>query len=196
MSTSPHPRSRRRPPHHPTAITPLQPPIHQTHHPTTCSNTPPPKKQNQFDAVDLSDNAVVRIEGFPRLPRLKVLYLNNNRVSKIARNLQGEFSTSAHATRRLVGWQEEQWPAVEAAAGSTGGVSSRGAGAAAAVADGRSGPSPAQDWCTVPPRRPSSKPVHPCPSTPPDSIGNLETLILTNNRIAELKVRGGEGWVW
>jgi len=32
----------------------------------------------------------VRIEGFPRLPRLKVLYLNNNRVSKVARNLQGE----------------------------------------------------------------------------------------------------------
>jgi hypothetical protein len=46
--------------------------------------------QNQFDCIDLSDNAVVRLEGFPRLPRLKVLYLNNNRVSKVARNLQGE----------------------------------------------------------------------------------------------------------
>lgn len=64
--------------------------------------------ENQFDSIDLSDNAIVRLEGFPRLPRLKVLYLNNNRVSKVARNLQ-------------------------------------------------------------------------------DAIGNLETLILTNNRIAELK---------
>jgi Leucine-rich repeat (LRR) protein len=45
--------------------------------------------QNQFDSIDLSDNAIVRLEGFSRLPRLKVLYLNNNRVAKIARNLQG-----------------------------------------------------------------------------------------------------------
>ncbi|GBF90730.1 U2 small nuclear ribonucleoprotein A [Raphidocelis subcapitata] len=44
--------------------------------------------ENQFDSIDLSDNAIVRLEGFPRLPRLKALYLNNNRVSKVARNLQ------------------------------------------------------------------------------------------------------------
>jgi hypothetical protein len=31
----------------------------------------------------------VRLEGFPRLPRLKVLRLNNNRIAKIARNLEG-----------------------------------------------------------------------------------------------------------
>lgn len=48
------------------------------------------KIQNQFDSIDLSDNAIVRLEGFPRLPRLKVLYLNNNRVAKVARNLHGE----------------------------------------------------------------------------------------------------------
>lgn len=45
--------------------------------------------QNQFDSIDLSDNAIVRLEGFSRLPRLKVLLLNNNRIAKIARNLEG-----------------------------------------------------------------------------------------------------------
>lgn len=45
--------------------------------------------QDQFDSIDLSDNAIVRLEGFPRLPRLKVLLLNNNRIAKIARNLEG-----------------------------------------------------------------------------------------------------------
>jgi Leucine-rich repeat (LRR) protein len=46
--------------------------------------------QNQFDSIDLSDNAIVRLEGFPRLPRLKMLLLSNNRIAKIARNLESE----------------------------------------------------------------------------------------------------------
>jgi hypothetical protein len=46
--------------------------------------------QDQFDSIDLSDNAIVRLEGFPRLPRLKVLLLNNNRIAKIGRSLEGE----------------------------------------------------------------------------------------------------------
>lgn len=46
--------------------------------------------QNQFDSIDLSDNAVVRLEGFPKLPRLQALHLNNNRIIRIARNLEGE----------------------------------------------------------------------------------------------------------
>lgn len=45
--------------------------------------------QNQFDSIDLSDNAIARLEGFPKLLRLKVLHLNNNRVNKIGRNLEG-----------------------------------------------------------------------------------------------------------
>ena len=45
--------------------------------------------QNQFDSIDLSDNAIVRLEGFPKLPRLKVLHLNNNRINRIARHLEG-----------------------------------------------------------------------------------------------------------
>ncbi|WIA28146.1 hypothetical protein OEZ86_010715 [Tetradesmus obliquus] len=44
--------------------------------------------ENQFDSIDLSDNAIVRLEGFPRLPRLKMLLLSNNRIAKIARNLE------------------------------------------------------------------------------------------------------------
>ncbi|GMH41502.1 hypothetical protein BSKO_09412 [Bryopsis sp. KO-2023] len=43
---------------------------------------------NQFDSIDLSDNAIVLLEGFPKLPRLKVLLLNNNRVTRIGRDLQ------------------------------------------------------------------------------------------------------------
>ena len=46
--------------------------------------------QNQFDSLDLSDNVITRIEGFPKLPRLKTLLLNNNRVTRIARNLEGK----------------------------------------------------------------------------------------------------------
>jgi len=44
--------------------------------------------QNQFDSIDFSDNAIVRVEGFPKLPRLSALYLNNNRISRIARQLE------------------------------------------------------------------------------------------------------------
>ena len=45
--------------------------------------------QNQFDSIDLSDNAVLILEGFPKLPRLKSLYLNNNRIIRVGRNLEG-----------------------------------------------------------------------------------------------------------
>ena len=45
--------------------------------------------QNQFDSIDLSDNAIVKLEGFPRLLRLKQLLLNNNRISRIERRLEG-----------------------------------------------------------------------------------------------------------
>eukprot|EP00775_Hariotina_reticulata_P003482 gene3482-3752_t len=51
--------------------------------------------QNQFDSIDLSDNAIVRLEGFPKLPRLKMLLLNNNRIVKISRGLEGASATSS-----------------------------------------------------------------------------------------------------
>eukprot|EP00879_Flechtneria_rotunda_P022090 GHRR01023308.1.p1 GENE.GHRR01023308.1~~GHRR01023308.1.p1 ORF type:complete len:121 (+),score=13.30 GHRR01023308.1:175-537(+) len=44
--------------------------------------------ENQFDSIDLTDNAIVRLDGFPRLPRLKMLLLSSNRIAKIARNLE------------------------------------------------------------------------------------------------------------
>jgi len=44
--------------------------------------------ENQFDAIDLSDNAIVRVEGFPKLPRLRTLLLANNKVSRVARGLE------------------------------------------------------------------------------------------------------------
>lgn len=42
---------------------------------------------DQFDAIDLSDNDIARVEGFPTLKRLKTLFINNNRVSNVAPNL-------------------------------------------------------------------------------------------------------------
>ena len=48
--------------------------------------------QNQFDCIDLSDNALVRVESFPKLARLKVLLLCNNRITKIGNGLQGMLS--------------------------------------------------------------------------------------------------------
>ena len=77
--------------------------------------------QNQFDAIDLSDNAIVRLEGFPRLPRLKALYLNNNRVAKVARNLHGARTRAARVlcglrccadrARPFWGVHRQQWRA-------------------------------------------------------------------------------------
>lgn len=43
---------------------------------------------NQFDCFDLSDNSVRKLENFPLLPRLKCLLLNNNRITKIGKNLE------------------------------------------------------------------------------------------------------------
>lgn len=43
---------------------------------------------NQFDCFDLSDNSIRKLENFPLLPRLKCLLLNNNRIYKIAKNLE------------------------------------------------------------------------------------------------------------
>lgn len=45
--------------------------------------------KNQFDSIDLSDNAIVTLEGFPALPRLSMLLLSNNRVARLnAQNLE------------------------------------------------------------------------------------------------------------
>ncbi|XP_035210801.1 U2 small nuclear ribonucleoprotein A'-like isoform X1 [Stegodyphus dumicola] len=43
---------------------------------------------DQFDCIDLSDNDVRKLDGFPQLKRLKTLLLNNNRVCRIGDNLQ------------------------------------------------------------------------------------------------------------
>lgn len=44
--------------------------------------------QNQFDAIDLSDNEVVKLEGFPRLNRLHTLFLSNNRIARVGKGLE------------------------------------------------------------------------------------------------------------
>lgn len=56
---------------------------------TTPASAPPCTLQNQFDSIDLSDNAIVRLDGFPKLTRLQALHLNNNRILKIGRGLEG-----------------------------------------------------------------------------------------------------------
>jgi len=47
--------------------------------------------QNQFDAIDLSDNEVRKLECLAKLPRLKMLLLNNNRINRIADGLGRAF---------------------------------------------------------------------------------------------------------
>lgn len=42
---------------------------------------------NQFDVIDLSDNSISVIENIPKFYRLKTLLLNNNMISKIAKDL-------------------------------------------------------------------------------------------------------------
>lgn len=42
---------------------------------------------DQFDSIDLSDNEIRKLDGFPLLRRLRCLLLNNNRVCRIAENL-------------------------------------------------------------------------------------------------------------
>ncbi|KAH7970296.1 hypothetical protein HPB49_002382 [Dermacentor silvarum] len=43
---------------------------------------------DQFDCIDLSDNDIRKLDGFPLLKRLKSLMLNNNRICRIGENLQ------------------------------------------------------------------------------------------------------------
>ena len=38
--------------------------------------------QNQFDAIDLSDNEISKLESMAVLPRLRMLLLHNNRVHR------------------------------------------------------------------------------------------------------------------
>ncbi|CAG2056154.1 unnamed protein product [Timema podura] len=43
---------------------------------------------DQFDTIDLSDNDIRKLDGFPLLKRLKCLLLNNNRVVRLSEGLE------------------------------------------------------------------------------------------------------------
>lgn len=43
--------------------------------------------EDQYDSIDLSDNELVKLEGFPYLKRLTTLLVNNNRIARISPNL-------------------------------------------------------------------------------------------------------------
>lgn len=43
---------------------------------------------DQFDTIDLSDNEIRKVDGFPLLKRLKCILLNNNRITRIAEHLE------------------------------------------------------------------------------------------------------------
>mmetsp|Transcript_2421 Transcript_2421/g.3178 ORF Transcript_2421/g.3178 Transcript_2421/m.3178 type:complete len:249 (+) Transcript_2421:81-827(+) len=43
--------------------------------------------QDQYDCIDLSDNEIAKLENFPQLNRLRTLFLNNNKISKVAPNM-------------------------------------------------------------------------------------------------------------
>ena len=55
--------------------------------------------RNQYDCIDLNDNEIVKVENFPRLPRLKTLMLANNRVARVNGE---ELARACPALRRLV----------------------------------------------------------------------------------------------
>jgi len=38
---------------------------------------------DMYDAIDLSDNHIRKLDGFPMLPRLSTLYLNNNKICRL-----------------------------------------------------------------------------------------------------------------
>ncbi len=43
---------------------------------------------NQFDTIDFTDNELRRLDGFPLLPKIKSLLLNNNKIQYVAVNLE------------------------------------------------------------------------------------------------------------
>eukprot|EP00245_Coleochaete_scutata_P004176 TRINITY_DN16448_c0_g1_i1.p1 TRINITY_DN16448_c0_g1~~TRINITY_DN16448_c0_g1_i1.p1 ORF type:complete len:279 (-),score=77.88 TRINITY_DN16448_c0_g1_i1:488-1324(-) len=43
--------------------------------------------EDHFDSIDLSDNEIVKLEGFPFLRRLKTLLVSNNRIARISPNI-------------------------------------------------------------------------------------------------------------
>jgi len=43
---------------------------------------------DQFDCIDISDNDIKKVEGFPLLKRMRMLLLNNNRVCRFEENLE------------------------------------------------------------------------------------------------------------
>lgn len=43
---------------------------------------------NQFDTIDFTDNEIRRLDGFPLLPKIKSLMLNNNKIQYVAPNLE------------------------------------------------------------------------------------------------------------
>ena len=44
-------------------------------------------QQDGYDAIDLSDNEIQRLENFPRMLRMRTLLLNNNLISRVADGL-------------------------------------------------------------------------------------------------------------
>lgn len=43
---------------------------------------------DQFDTIDFSENDIRKVDGFPYLPRLKCLLLNNNRIASLGEHLE------------------------------------------------------------------------------------------------------------
>lgn len=65
--------------------------------------------ENQFCSMDMSDNEIVKLGGFPLLPRLRSLYLNKNRIARIAANLEASvpnLETLVLTGNRIASWDE------------------------------------------------------------------------------------------
>jgi len=68
--------------------------------------------QNQFDAIDLSDNEIRKLECLAVLPRLKMLLINNNRINRIADGLGRAFPSleTLVLSNNLIGTLKELEP--------------------------------------------------------------------------------------
>lgn len=124
----------------------------------------------------------MRLEGFPRLPRLKVLLLNNNRIAKIARNLEGR----CLCVCRQAG-QGNESVCVSAASlfshtNATGRPPLQRYMSTAASEHSSCVPS----WCRLASTHAAA--IAAAAACRAAAIQNLETLVLTNNKIADVKV--------
>lgn len=55
--------------------------------PRASTSTRPDRSQDEYEAIDLSDNEIVSFSNFPLLKRLRTVFANNSRLTHVAPGL-------------------------------------------------------------------------------------------------------------